>query len=188
MSAGDRLRLVLDPNILVSAAIKPGGSAEQALLAWEDERMDLLVCPTLLGEVGNVMARAKFSSVISPDLGRRYATLLEQEATFVADPKDPPRETPDPKDDYLPALGRAGAADFLASGDRKHLPADPTARPPVVTLRQLLDLLAERPVRESELPPARRSLRLAAWRDRRQQYQRSHAANRERWGGTERGV
>lgn len=94
MSAGDRLRLVLDPNILISAAIKPGGSAEQALLAWEDERMDLLVCPTLLGEVGNVLARAKFSSVISPDLGRRYATLLEQEATFVADPKDPPRETP----------------------------------------------------------------------------------------------
>lgn len=182
------LRLVLDPNILISAAVKPRGAAERALLAWEDGRMDLLVCPTLLDEVGNVLARGKFSNLISPDLGWRYATLLEQEAMLVADPKDPPPQTPDPKDDYLPALGRAGAADYLASGDKKHLPANPSARPPIIDLRQLLDLLDERPVPEPELRAGRRSMRLAAWRDQRQRYRRSHPVNRRRQGGTERGT
>ncbi len=57
---------------------------------------------------------------------------------MINDPAAVPGVSPDPDDDYLIALARAGNADYLVSGDRHltHL-ADP--EPPVLTPRQFLE-------------------------------------------------
>jgi predicted nucleic acid-binding protein len=61
---------------------------------------------------------------------------------LIDDPPARPGLSPDPDDDYLVALARAGAADYLVSGDR-HLLGMADPEPPVLTPRQFHDLLTQ---------------------------------------------
>jgi predicted nucleic acid-binding protein len=65
---------------------------------------------------------------------------LEDAAFILDDPPSQPGLTADPDDDYLVALARDAAADFLVSGDR-HLTGLVDAVPPVLTPRQFRDRL-----------------------------------------------
>jgi len=76
----------------------------------------------------NVLVSAEFIAAIAED------------ALLVDDPPAQPGLSPDPDDDYLITLARAANADYLISGDRHLLDLD-DPEPPVLTPRQLLDLL-----------------------------------------------
>lgn len=131
------LRVVFDPGVLVAAVISATGPPAEALDAWRNGEFDLIVSPKLLDELEDVLLRAKFRAYASPEQVSAYVEALGVEAVAFDDPRDPPRITPDPDDDYLIALARAAGADLLVSGD-KHLTdlADPPVR--VVTPRDLL--------------------------------------------------
>jgi putative PIN family toxin of toxin-antitoxin system len=134
------VRAVIDPNVLVSAAISPAGPPRQILTAWTDERFELIASPTLLAELAKVLARSKFRRYISAALVTELIDGLSEDAVIVKDPPDPPGISPDPDDDYLIALARAVGADYIVSGDRDLLDlTDP--HPPVLTPRQFLDVL-----------------------------------------------
>jgi predicted nucleic acid-binding protein len=66
--------------------------------------------------------------------------MILRGATLIADPPEPPALTPDPGDDYLPALASAAGARFLVSGD-PHLTQLAEPVPPVLTPRAFLDRL-----------------------------------------------
>jgi putative PIN family toxin of toxin-antitoxin system len=134
------VRAVLDPNVLVSAAISPAGPPRRIIGAWVDERFELVASTALLEELADVLARPKFRRFISTELAAEFVNGLAQDADMVDDPPDPAAVSADPDDDYLIALARAANADCLVSGDRHLLDlADPD--PPVLTPRQFLDLL-----------------------------------------------
>jgi putative PIN family toxin of toxin-antitoxin system len=134
------VRAVLDPNVLVSAAISPAGPSRQILTAWTDQRFELIASSTLLEELADVLARPKFRRYISAALVTEFIDGLSQNAVFVKDPPEPPGISPDPDDDYLIALAQAAGADYIVSGDRDLLDlVDP--HPPVLTPRQFLDVL-----------------------------------------------
>ena len=134
------MRAVLDPNVLVSAAISPAGPPRQIIDAWIDERFELVVCPTLLDELREVLARPKLERWIRTELATAFVDGLEQDAIVVDDPTALPGVSPDPDDDYLIALAREAGADFLVSGDHHLLElVDPD--PPVLSPRGLLELL-----------------------------------------------
>jgi predicted nucleic acid-binding protein len=48
------LRSVLDPNVLVSAAISTAGPPRQIIAAWVDGRFELVTSPVLLEELRGV--------------------------------------------------------------------------------------------------------------------------------------
>ncbi len=51
------MRVVVDPNVLVSAAVAPGVSA-QLLDRWlRDRAFELVVCPSLIGELRDGLDR-----------------------------------------------------------------------------------------------------------------------------------
>ena len=134
------MRAVLDPNVLVSAAISPAGPPRQILTAWTNERFELIASPALLDELADVLARSKFRRFITAAVATEFIDGLAADAAIVADPPQLPGVSPDPDDDYLVALARAASADYLVSGDRHLLDlTDPD--PPVRTPRQFLDLL-----------------------------------------------
>lgn len=57
------MRAVLDPNVIISALLSTGTTAA-VLDAWLDQRRyDPVVCPALLGELEEVLARPKFAVV-----------------------------------------------------------------------------------------------------------------------------
>ncbi|HEV7175475.1 MAG TPA: putative toxin-antitoxin system toxin component, PIN family [Solirubrobacteraceae bacterium] len=134
------MRAVLDPNVLVSAAISPTGQPRQILTAWIEQRFELIASPALLDELADVLARPKFRRYITVAVATEFIDGLATDATIVADPPELPGVSPDPDDDYLVALARAAGADYLVSGDR-HLLDLTDPNPPVLTPRQFLDLL-----------------------------------------------
>lgn len=134
------MRAVLDPNVLVSAAISPNGPPRQILTAWADERFVLIISPAVLDELADVLARPKLQRFVTTALASAFIDGLATDAVIVQDPPEPPDLSPDPDDDYLIALARTASADYLVSGDRHLLDlTDPD--PPVLAPRQFLDVL-----------------------------------------------
>lgn len=135
------MKAVLDPNVLVSAAISPRGVPAQIVGAWSDQRFELVVSPAVLDELRDVLLRPRFRRWITAEKAAEYVDGLEDDANLMADPTEVPVVSRDPDDDYLIALGRIATADYLVSGDQ-HLTSLADLQPPVVTPRAFLDLLA----------------------------------------------
>jgi putative PIN family toxin of toxin-antitoxin system len=133
-------RAVLDPNVLVAAAIRPGGVPAQCLRAHADGRFELVVSPLLLAELRSVLRREKFRLFLAVEQGDRLVDALARDATVVADPSDPESVSRDPRDDYLVALSKTAAAHVLVTGDGDLLGVDiPDLK--IVSPREFLDLL-----------------------------------------------
>lgn len=109
-------RAVLDPNVIIAAAITPQGIAARCLRANAEGRFDLVVSPLLLEELGTVLRRQKFRPFLTVEQVDRLVEALERDATVVADAAPEPVSR-DPRDDYLVALARAAGAHVLVTGD-----------------------------------------------------------------------
>lgn len=115
------IRVILDANVLVSAALgrDPAAPSVCAVEALLDDRLEAIACPALLGELASVLARDRLRQYLSLDEARRFVSDLAAIVTVVADPSPPyPQVCRDPDDDYLVALTRATKADALVTGDR----------------------------------------------------------------------
>ncbi len=112
------MKVVLDANVLISAAIANGAS-NRILLAWLDhEPFQLLLCPRLLDEVSEVLTtRPRLRKWISPDAAQTYIEHLATLAGTLPDPGPGHPITRDPDDDYVVWFARQHAADFIVSGD-----------------------------------------------------------------------
>lgn len=112
------MRAVLDPNVIISAALAPRGAPAKVLKAWLEGAFELVVSESLLAELERAMGYAKLRKRIARDEARALVELLRREATMTDDPADPPStRSPDPGDDHLIALAATAHA-VIVSGDR----------------------------------------------------------------------
>jgi putative PIN family toxin of toxin-antitoxin system len=112
------VRAVLDPNVLVSAVLAPGGAPARALRAWLEGAYELVVSPLLLAELERALAYPKVRARVTREEAVELVDLLRRHGDFVDDPPESFRvRSPDPGDDYLIALAAASGA-LLVSGDR----------------------------------------------------------------------
>ena len=111
------MRAVLDPNVLISALLAPGGAPALALDAWRAGRYELIASPQLIDELRRALDYPKLRRRIPPDAARAAVVLIERDATIADDPPSPPARSADPGDDDLIALARSRRA-MLVSGDR----------------------------------------------------------------------
>jgi putative PIN family toxin of toxin-antitoxin system len=141
------IRIVLDANVLVSAALArdPGAPSARAFEALLDGRIEVVGCPALLAEVASVLGRDRLRRYLSIEEARRFVADLPGVTTLVADPPPPyPAVCRDPGDDYLVALARAALVDALVTGDRDLLELEDTGVA-VITPRELIERLADAP-------------------------------------------
>ena len=146
--ASGNLRVVVDTNVLVSAAISHRGLPRRVLEAWEHSSFQLLMVDETLAEVTDVLQRDA--------IRQKYHLADEQIARLVHDltvaterviPHEPPPvSSRDPKDDPLLAVALSGHASYLITGADDLLvldgePALGTLR--IVTVRDFLRLLAQ---------------------------------------------
>lgn len=134
------IRAVVDPGVLVSGVISSGGAPAELVDTWLDAELEILVCPHLLDELGDVLLRRKFRKSVTLDEAVAFVELLRRTASMRPDPEIERGLTPDPKDDYLVALAREADADCVVSGD-VHLTELPNPRPPLLGPREFLDVL-----------------------------------------------
>jgi len=113
-------RLVLDPNVLVAAAISSQGPPTLLLQLVGAGAAVMVVSPLLLQELREVLRREKFRRWLAVEDVEEY---IEAVALLAEEVPDPPSEglTPvcrDPDDDYLVFLAEDVQATLLVSGDK----------------------------------------------------------------------
>ena len=112
------MRVVFDPNVIISATLSPGGSPAQVYELWRNGAFELVVSPRLLWELEGVLGRDKFRDLVHSDDVAELLTVLTADASLVSDPVDEPDiHSSDPDDDYLIALASKSRS-VLVSGDR----------------------------------------------------------------------
>lgn len=147
-SSPGRLRVVVDPNVLVSVWISPHGFPRRILDAADAGRFEMVVSRRLLEELSDVLMRERLRRYGPIERARAHIRRARRAGIHVEVEGEPERLVPGaPKDDYLVALARASGADYLVSGD-PHLAQTPPGEEavPVLTPRQFSELLEERDV------------------------------------------
>jgi putative PIN family toxin of toxin-antitoxin system len=111
------LRAVLDPNVIISAVLSPGGTPGRVFRLWFDGAYELVVSPMLLDELERALGYSKLRDRASADETQELLDTLARGGTAVQDPDRAPEiRSPDPDDDYLIALASVSRS-VLISGD-----------------------------------------------------------------------
>lgn len=115
------MRAVLDPNVLVSAAISERGVPAEIVRRWEGGEFELVVSAEILFELSEVLRRPRFRRYLTEAEALDYVLRLHDGAAEVSEelPKDVVRGvTRDPDDDYIAGVAYQGGADVIVSGDK----------------------------------------------------------------------
>lgn len=127
------MRVILDANVFISAAIAAGPPLKTLRACIERPDIDLIVCPTLWREIRqSLLTKPGLLKRISPEQTREYLGRIRPLVHVVADPVAVGEFTDDPKDNYLIALAREHDASLIVSGDSDLLDW-PEQQPPVMT-------------------------------------------------------
>jgi putative PIN family toxin of toxin-antitoxin system len=132
------LRLVVDTNILVSAALKPDGLQRTVLLLAITKPARLYVSNAILTEYQDVLSRPEFQ--IRKSLRQQLLDMIRKRAHLV-NPVRAIQVANDPEDDKFIECADASRADYLVTGNMRHFPKF-WKNTKVVTSREFLSLVA----------------------------------------------
>lgn len=134
---------MVDPGVIVSAAVTPQGPTGQLLAAVQAGRVRPILCPLLVEELRGVLHRPKFRRYLTIEEADKLVALLTASAEQHDDPEHVPPRCRDPKDDYLIALAIETTPFALVSGDRDLVTLS-IEDVRVLTPRDLLEMLRPR--------------------------------------------
>jgi len=132
------LRLVLDTNVLVSAAIKPAGLQRTVFLIAISKPARLYVSRPILLEYAEVLARPELR--IRKGLRLQLLQLIKNHGHTVS-PNRRLEVTTDPADNIFLECADAARADYLVTGNQKHFPKF-WKNTKIVTSREFVSLAA----------------------------------------------
>jgi uncharacterized protein len=132
------LRLVVDTNIVVSAALKPVGLQRTVLVLAIIKPARLYVSNQILTEYRDVLSRPEFQ--IRKGLRQQLLDLIRKRAHLV-NPVRAIQVAGDPEDDKFIECADAARADYLVTGNLRHFPKF-WKNTKVVTSREFLSLVA----------------------------------------------
>lgn len=138
------MRAVLDTNVVISAAVTPGGVADRLLRLAALRRFTMIVSPKLLFEIQATAGKAYLAEQLPG--GEHLAAFLAQIWRVGTPSIDPALRQPltaddDRTDDFVVALAQWNGA-LLVTGDSRLLKLDPP--PSIVTPREFLDMCEAR--------------------------------------------
>ena len=129
-------RYVLDTNILVSAVLfehsSPGQALRRAL-----KRGEVLVSPSTLEELAEVLQREKFDRYVTTAEREEFLQAFVKRVTFI-EPTEEIRICRDAKDDKFLELAVSGGATHLISGDDDLRSLNPFRGIAIVTAAEFL--------------------------------------------------
>lgn len=132
------LRLVVDTNIIVSAALKPDGLQRTVLLLAITKPARLYVTEAIIAEYHDVLSRAELKIRKGP---RQQLLQIIQNHAYPVEPSHPLRVTGDPDDNKLLECADAARADYLVTGNQRHFPKF-WKKTKVITSREFIDIVA----------------------------------------------
>jgi uncharacterized protein len=135
-------RVVVDPNVLLSALVGSPEAAPAILLdAIHGHVVEMVACPALIVEVRENLTEPYFRALLDQSEADQAVTALERVAVMLDDPVDPEPVLRDSSDDYLLALARLAKAEAIVTGD-KDLLDHVGLQPPAISAREATGRLA----------------------------------------------
>ncbi len=131
------LRLVVDTNIVVSAALEPDGLQRTVLLLAITKPAQLHVSPALLTEYRDVLSRPEFQ--IRKELRHQLLQIIKRRAHTVT-PARRLQVTSDLGDNIFLECADAARADYLVTGNTRHFPKF-WKKTKVITSREFLGVV-----------------------------------------------
>lgn len=132
------LWLVLDTNVVVSAALKPEGLQRTVLLLALAKPARLYISTPVFQEYRGVLARPEFH--IRKGLLQSFLQMIKRKAHFI-DPTRRLQITTDLHDNIFVECADAARADFLVTGNIHHFPRY-WKRTKIITSREFLSVVA----------------------------------------------
>ena len=116
------MKVVFDANVIISAFISSRGAPRQIVDQWRAEVFELLTSEAILQEVGRVLHYPKIAALhrLTETELREFLTLLREESTLVTT-TETLAVSPDESDNRYLECAVAGGADYLVTGDKRHL-------------------------------------------------------------------
>lgn len=137
------MKVVLDTNVYVSAAISSGAPGE-LIQRWIDGRnFEVLICPQLMVEVeGVLLRRPVLRRWISIEDAHLFIHRVRELATNLPDPREIGPLLRDANDDFIIHFAREHNAKYVITGD-KDFESWGGARPHIVSPRTFVTLLGD---------------------------------------------
>jgi putative PIN family toxin of toxin-antitoxin system len=132
------LCLVIDTNVLISAAIKPAGLQRTVLLLAMTKPARWYVSRPILEEYRDVLARPELK--IRRGLRRQLGQLIRNRSHLVATTRHL-EVTSDPDDNIFLECADSARADYLVTGNQKHFPSF-WKKTKIITPREFISLVA----------------------------------------------
>lgn len=132
------LRLVIDTNVLVSAALKPNGLQRTVFLLATTKPARWYVSDPIMEEYSTVLARPELK--IRKSLRLQVIQLIKNH-TYSVTPSQLPQITTDPDDNIFLECADAARADYLVTGNQQHFPRF-WKKTKIIDSREFLDIVA----------------------------------------------
>ena len=132
------LRLVIDTNVVVSAALKPNGLQRTVFLLATAKPARWYVSHPIMEEYAAVLARPELK--IRKNLRLQFIQLIKNHTNSVT-PSRLPQLTTDPDDNIFLECADAARADYLVTGNQRHFPRF-WNKTKVINSREFLDIVA----------------------------------------------
>jgi putative PIN family toxin of toxin-antitoxin system len=112
------VKVVFDTNVVASASFWRGAPFD-CLAAWTQGRCEAVVSPALLAEYHEILEELRLDY---PDRAPvEWVNALTKAATLVFPTDRASGTTADPDDEMILECALAAEADYIVSGDKKHL-------------------------------------------------------------------
>lgn len=135
-------RLVLDTNVLISAALSSSGAPSLLLDTLHRTRAVLVFSDPTMAELTSRLMRAKFDLYVDRDTRLRFLAEIDAVAEFVGI-SGAPMGCRDRSDDQFLETALAGNCRLVASGDRDLLEMHPWHNVQILRPAQVLEALSE---------------------------------------------
>jgi putative PIN family toxin of toxin-antitoxin system len=132
------LRLVIDTNIVVSAALKPDGLQRTVLLFAITKPARLYVSDDVMAEYCEVLARPELKIREGP---RQQLLQLIKTHAYSVKPARRLQVAPDPDDNKFLECADAARADYMVMGNQRHFPKF-WKKTKVITSREFISIVA----------------------------------------------
>jgi putative PIN family toxin of toxin-antitoxin system len=132
------LRLVIDTNVLVSAALKPEGLQRTTLLLAITKPARFYVSRPILEEYADVLLRPELA--IRKGARQQLLQLIRNNSHIVT-PTRRLEVASDPDDNVFLECADAARADYLITGNQKHFPRF-WKKTKIITAREFISLAA----------------------------------------------
>lgn len=132
------LRLVIDTNVVVSAALKPEGLQRTVLLLAMTKPVRWYVSDPIVSEYATVLARPELK--IRKSLQQQFLQLIKNHAHLVT-PSRLGLVASDPQDNMFIECADRARADYLVTGNQRHFPKF-WKNTKIITSREFLSVIA----------------------------------------------